>query len=268
MKLYDMHTHSIHSPDGRSPMEAMFESAVQKGLCGICITDHADVDENHKTEKPLETVKESLENFLQIKERFSGQITLLFGVELGQALQDEALVSQIFGHEQLDFILSSIHNICGYEDFFFYDFADKTQTEQMIWQYMDELEKTIMHSDFDSLAHLTYPFRYLRRKAKFELDEKIFDAGFDRVLKVLAQSERALEINASGLRQGYIGTHPPFAYIKRFKEFGGRLITIGSDAHRPEDVGSGLKEAVELAEAAGFKQVAYYKNRKPVLVDL
>ena len=77
----------------------------------------------------------------------------------------------------------------------------------------------------------------------------------------------ALEINTSGLRKGE-DTHPSFHYVKRFFELGGKYVTIGSDAHTKEDVGSHIKEGMDIAKRAGFNHVVFYMNRKPISISI
>ncbi len=50
--------------------------------------------------------------------------------------------------------------------------------------------------------------------------------------------------------------------IKRFKELGGYLVTLGSDAHIPQNVGKGFDRAIETLKKYGYEKYFYYKNRK------
>ena len=53
-----------------------------------------------------------------------------------------------------------------------------------------------------------------------------------------------------------------------YKEVGGELITVGSDAHRTENVGRGVPEAYALLAQAGFRYVTLYEKRQPRPVRL
>ena len=63
-------------------------------------------------------------------------------------------------------------------------------------------------------------------------------------------------------------TSPDLPLIRRFRECGGELVTVGSDAHAPEDVGAGIDDGLELARTAGFRYVALYENKQPVMIPI
>ena len=121
---------------------------------------------------------------------------------------------------------------------------------------------------FDSMAHITYPIRYMNGKHHLGVDLSRMDDLIDLTLRTLAQNGRALEINTSGLR-GTIGeTSPTLKYVKRFRELGGEYVTLGSDAHAAEDLGEGIQQAMELACQAGFSYFTFYKKRQPRLLQI
>ncbi|MCI7350510.1 MAG: histidinol phosphate phosphatase, partial [Ruminococcus sp.] len=86
--------------------------------------------------------------------------------------------------------------------------------------------------------------------------------------KTLISNGKGIEINTSGLRQKYGKTFPDLSYLKLYKDLGGEILTIGSDAHCTADLGKGVKEGSELAQAAGFKRICYFEERKPVFVEI
>ena len=75
----------------------------------------------------------------------------------------------------------------------------------------------------------------------------------DQVLAALVQAEKALEVNTSGLRQKLGETMPNLPILKRYHALGGRLVTLGSDAHCTEDLGKGIDQGMDLLapEAGG-----------------
>ena len=85
----------------------------------------------------------------------------------------------------------------------------------------------------------------------------------DEILRTLAQRGKALEINTSGLRQEGGFTMPDFDTVKRFRELGGELLSIGSDAHTVPHLGIGLETAHQMAKQAGFRYLTYFEGRTP-----
>ena len=130
--------------------------------------------------------------------------------------------------------------------------------------YFDELLEVIDWGRFDSLSHLTYPWRYIQGEHGLRLDMNRYLPKMEQVFQALIQKGKALEINTSGLRQSYGLTMPHLELLQRYHDLGGRLVTIGSDAHRWADVGAGLEQGMELLKLAGFHHIALYRNHEPI----
>ena len=193
---------------------------------------------------------------------FGKSLMLSYGIELGQMNFDLALTHHVLEMEPYDFVLGSLHCICGNEDFYFMDFQDE-DPYALLEEYYQELYEIARLNLFDSMAHITYPIRYMSGVDLSRMDDLI-----DLTLRTLAQNGRALEINTSGLR-GPIGeTSPTLKYVKRFRELGGEYVTLGSDAHAAEDLGEGIQQAMELACQAGFSYFTFYKKRQPRLLQI
>ena len=169
--------------------------------------------------------------------------------------------------ENVDFILASVHNVNNMDDFYYMDYKEET-VYNILGIYFDEILKVIEWGHFDSLAHLTYPLRYILSNSSININiSKCYDK-IDMILKALVNVRKALEINTSGLRQQINMTLPNLDIIKRFKQFGGEFITVGSDAHKPEDVSKGIKEGISIAKEAGFSYITVYRKRKPYRVEI
>ncbi|NLM50722.1 MAG: histidinol phosphate phosphatase, partial [Clostridiaceae bacterium] len=90
----------------------------------------------------------------------------------------------------------------------------------------------------------------------------------DKVLKTAIEKGRGIELNLSGLRQGLGEPLPKIEVLKRYKELGGEIITLGSDAHYPGHVGANLEDGFEILKEAGFKYFTVYENRKPQFIKI
>lgn len=115
--FYDLHTHSKHSFDGHHSCTLMCESAVQKGLKGLAITDHCEIDS-----KDCDFNKLCSSQFFDTSKAatvFSGSLEVFKGIELGQAVYDKPLAEKILAKYDYDFVLGSIHNLRDMEDFSF-----------------------------------------------------------------------------------------------------------------------------------------------------
>ena len=121
--LVDLHTHSDHSFDGKQSCMLLCETAVAKGASCIAITDHCEIDSKTEDFRALCT-NQYVETF-ECKRYFEGQLLVLQGIELGQAIYNIPLANHILDKFNYDFVLGSIHNLPEMEDFFFMDYKDK-----------------------------------------------------------------------------------------------------------------------------------------------
>lgn len=135
-------------------------------------------------------------------------------------------------------------------------------------QIFDELIKLSRWAKFDTLAHMTYPLRYIVGEHGIEVDMSKFSDKIDEILTLLVENEKALEINTSGLRQKLGTTMPEETVVRHFKQLGGEFVTVGSDAHYAKDIGAGIDVAIEIAQRSGFDCVTLFQNRMPVQIPI
>lgn len=264
--LYDMHTHSIHSFDGNHKISKLCESAVKKGAKGIAITDHCDIDGEKLNIDSLCT--NQISDIDACIDRFGNSLEIIKGLEIGQAIYRKELTESLYKKYEYDFVLGSIHNLENMEDFYFLDYK-KFDFNELMKRYFSDLIRLVDFGMFDSLAHLTYPFRYIDKDTRDCFDYSAFDELTDEILSRLAKKEKALEINTSGLfLDGFNDTLPSERYIRRFKELGGKYITVGSDSHFSEKVFGGIEQGYDIARACGFDYITIYKKHEPMLVEI
>lgn len=265
--LSDSHTHSDCSRDAQDPAIMMCEAAERLGLYSITITDHCECN-TYEEEEYDRSVRQSFFEAKKAAAVFQGRMKVYAGVELGQPLQNLAAAEEVLSACDFDFVLGSLHNLAHTEDFYFLDYKQHDPKE-LLDRYFDQLLQMVRWNQFDSLAHLTYPYRYIVGEwgieAPFlpEYAEKI-----DEILSLLAQNKKALELNTSGLRQKLGQTMPPLAVLKRFRQLGGGYVTVGSDAHRWADIGAGVEDGLALLLKAGFDHFTVYEGREPHLLPI
>ena len=259
--LLDCHSHSAFSPDGRDAVNEMCARAIDLGITVYGLSDHCEID-RFQEQGYQDRLTHSWNAMLEQKTKLSGRgITLLAGVEIGQALTDFPLAQEISARTP-DFVLYSPHRTRGIDDFYLLDFeheyASPASRKALLDTYYTELLEMAQTGDYDILAHLSYPLRYISHlgitlEAQADL--------LDEILRTLAQRGKALEINTSGLRQEGGFTMPDFDTVKRFRELGGELLSIGSDAHTVPHLGIGLETAHQVAKQAGFRYLTYFEGR-------
>ena len=95
------------------------------------------------------------------------------------------------------------------------------------------------------------------------MDLKLFQEAITEILKQTVKKKKALEINTSA----FFMIHdfmPDKEIIKQYYDMGGRLITLGSDAHVSENASTHFDEAKAFLKKIGFTQAYYYQNRTPI----
>lgn len=263
--LADSHTHSRCSFDGSEPVRALGEAAERKGLRCLTVTDHYDCN---CFDLPilLGTALASSQETAECAQAMQGRLTVLFGAELGQPIQAPAAAEAVLAAAEYDFILGSLHNVAGYPDFYDIDYA-AYDCKVLFTRYFAELREMIRWGGFDALAHLTYPLRYLKAGVE-EVWRSCFLDEAEQVLLALAQAGKGLEINTSNFRQINGGPGMELQLVRRFRELGGTVVTLGSDAHTAGAVGGGIREGASIAAQAGFTQIAVFRNRKPEFIPI
>ena len=97
--------------------------------------------------------------------------------------------------------------------------------------------------------------------------EVSFASHMDSVEQVLrAVVDRGIGIECNTNR-GHMPL-PGAEILKRYRQLGGEIITLGSDAHRPQHVGLGIREGRQLLQACGFSYVCTFEKMQPIFHKL
>ena len=261
--MQDLHMHSQYSGDiaaGKgSSVDELCRRAEELGLSAIAITDHCDIDgiyEGYFPPLDFDAVKADI---LRAKEKYAGRLDVVYGLELGQGINMKELSEQTMEKYGFEFVIGSVHAVRGIIDFYNVEYDKKSDEELrgLLEQYIEELYELIEWGHFDTLAHITYPYRYFLRNGRGYLlpDAEGEKKMFGGVLAALIASGKPLEVNTSGIRQGMGCPLPDYGLLEYYRSLGGRLVTVGSDAHSARDVGADIPQVYEMLEKAGFETV-------------
>ena len=263
----DCHNHSNCSPDGDDSVLEMRLQAESLGLWAHTLTDHCECQ--NFPQRYRSRVEHAWSEMTQQVPQ-GGHCRYYRGIELGQPNQGVEAARQALESRAYDFVIGSIHNIRGYEDFFYLDYSQVAPgfIDELLTTYWEEEQEVIQWGQFDSLGHLTYPLRYIEGYHVIPVDLGKHREDIDQVFLALIQKGKALEVNTSGLRQKIGKTLPDLPLLRRYRELGGELVTLGSDAHSVQDLGKGIEDGMDLLKEAGFRYFALYDQRKPVLLPL
>lgn len=281
MKLIDCHTHTQFSVDSDADISEMIEKACRLGLAAYAVTDHCECNrwysEDHYPDEDTyryydfgDDFENSVSAVTKLKGKYSGKLNLICGVEMGQATHDFDIAEKIVSDSRLDFVIGSMHQLPKTEDFAFieYDKISPKDIYDLAERYFLEINKLCKWGKFDVLGHLTYILRYIKGSAGIDLDISPFDEIIADSFKALIEKGKGIEINTSGLRQKYGDVFPSLKYVRLFRKMGGEILSVGSDAHCTADLGKGIREGAEIAREAGFANLCFFKERKPVFIKI
>ena len=263
---FHMHTNFSTDVDRESTPEKMIEAAIQKGLKSICITDHHDADVGKGDEFLLDFDK-YCSTIQKLKETYRKNIDIYLGVEFGLQPHLSDVYMEIASRYPFDFIIGSVHTIDGIDPYHKKYFESRSDEQGYRRAFEVTLECIQNISDFDVLGHLDYVVRYGREREK-EYSYKKYSDLIDEILKHLIANGKGIEFNTAGFKYGLGFGHPHIDIIKRYKELGGEIVTIGSDSHKPEHIAYDFHRVSDILKACGFKNYTEFKDRKPIFCQL
>lgn len=256
----DYHMHTSFSNDSNSAPEEMIQVAIQKGLKTICITDHHELD---YMEPGWEIdFEQYFSRFRHLQEDFHNQIEILIGIEFGMQPHTGSLYEEIARKYPFDYILGSVHMFDGHDPYYPGYFDDKTDEEGYRRAFEITLDNIKNIAEYDSLGHIDYIVRYGNNKEQTYSYNENADY-IDEILKHLITNGKGLEVNTAGWKSGLSFAHPHQEVLKRYKELGGEIITVGSDGHRPEHIAYDFHKIKDYLESCGFKYYTEFRQRKP-----
>ena len=273
--MYDSHMHSIHSGDSKMSIDEICEIAIEKGLKGITVTEHVSIRRYKKGEDYTRHILNSFADCKEAAEKYKGVLEVRHGMELGEYTTNPDIANDFLNIPDIDLVLGSLHavrylhygnmpviQIMKQEDF------KAEQIEEFLGEYYNQLLEIAKVADIDVLAHLTYPLRYACRIFGVStLPENAFPIICE-ILKTAVERGIGIEVNTRSIGKDHNEFVPNEKILAEYKRLGGKLLTLGGDAHSKSEIGNAFAEAKEMLRSLGFESYYYYDKRKPVEVKL
>ena len=280
----DYHLHCEYSDDSNEPMENQIQEAITLGLDEMCFTDHVDYGIKRDWDDPegiiirhaIEHGKEVdlvlanvnypkyFEALNMYQKKYASSISIKKGLEFGiQSITVDAYEKLYASYQDdLDFILFSMHQVNNLE-LWTQDFQKgKTQKEYNDEYYKEIYQTMQMFHHYSCLAHLDLMARYDENGIyPFENEKDIIA----EILKYAIRDGKGIEINTSSWKYGLKDTQPSRAILKLYKDLGGKIITVGSDAHETKYLASHIKDAYAiLKNEIGINEICTFDNMQPI----
>ena len=273
--LFDTHNHSQFSFDGKkTTVQASALSAYEKGLAGICFTEHYDFFVP-QDECCTETIQPQDFDIIgqqteidRVQSLYTDGFKVLKGIEVGMSEESREKAAEVMSANAFDQIIASVHYLENSDPYYGGYFKGK-DCRQAYGNYLETIYKeAVALKDFDIIGHYDYVARY----APYPQDcirYADFSDIFDSLLKYLIEGGKALEINTKSC-SGSKGraTVLDTEVLKRYRDLGGEAISLGSDSHTPESVADRFDIYADLLRSIGFRWISHYEKRQLVQLPL
>lgn len=263
MYLADYHIHSKGSPDGKRTICEMAQTAMDRGLREICITDHWDTiywDGRPRTD--FDWAGE-LADYRAAQALCGDRLKIRLGAEMGEVTQSfERAEILRQAAPPLDFVIGSVHTASAkynWFDLYYIEPHEQAYYDDVIDGYLGEVVKLVKWGKFSVVGHLSLPLRYLNETLHQHMT---FDPWMDRVeeiFRLLIPAGLGIEVNTNRGNDPLPGEK----ILRRYRELGGEIITLGSDAHDTPAVGCMIRERQQLLKDCGFRYFTTFTAMKP-----
>jgi len=263
----DYHLHTDYSLDCYEPMVNIIKGAIAHDLDEIVITDHVDFTREMQPVRGSIDYDKYITQLFDFKNIYSNKIKIKFGIELGAEPLEHKKINEFLKKYKYDFIIMSSHTTAGYDLWARELFIGRSKKESYSMYFEEILQNIKLVEKFCVYGHLDFIPRYWRTGDNSLVYEDYKDI-IDSILKALIEKGKGVEVNTSGIRYGLNTVHPQLSILKRYKELGGEILTLGSDAHKQKDVASDFDKGYEIIKAAGFKYLTRFDNLEPEFFEI
>lgn len=261
--MFDYHMHSIVSFDGKETPRQMLAAAEAAGLKEICFTDHIDYD-------PLAKEQTMIFDTRVYNEAYDGltstKVKIRRGMEFGMDAAHPERLKTDLQRRPFDFVIGSVHFVDDY-DVYFPPYWEGKTIDQGELRYLEEVLVCVQsHEDFDVLGHLTYISKAWNNPTNRPVRYELYAELVDEIFRELIRKGKGIEVNTSGMTR--CGVYlPDETYVRRFKELGGQIVTVGSDAHAANRVGEHCFAVCDMLKEI-FGYVCTFEERRPIFHTL
>ncbi len=265
--LWDTHMHTSFSGDSDAAPEDMIQRSIELGLPGICITDHLDLDFPESPDfVPLDPEAYTT-TIPRLKEQYSDRFPVCFGIEIGlQPHLAQAHLDFVTSND-FDFVIGSSHAVHGRDPYYPAFYEGRPERDAYMEYFESIVENILSFDDFDVYGHIDYTVRYgptRNENYSYEAYQEILDV----ILKLLISHGKGIEINTAGFKYGLGHPNPTEDIIRKYRELGGEIITIGSDAHAPSEIAWDFDKVPGILKDCGFSYYTVFRERSPEFIKL
>lgn len=270
MRFPDYHIHTLYSPDSQMEPDEAVRAAIGSGITDICFTEHMDLGHHMEAFNHIPDFERIEKVISQLRKKYSEcNINIGKGIEVGYISHTAKQTAKILTEQNFDYILLSTHCVDGI-DYYLPEYKRNQDKFTAYKRYLKTVYDSVMDGNlaehYDCVSHIGYIAK-CNHYDDNSFPYQLFPQLVDRILCEIIKQEKGIEVNTSGInRAGHVLPHP--GIIRRYRELGGRIITIGSDAHNSQNVGIYIKDAINIISKSGFEEITLFKKREPSFIKI
>lgn len=259
----DLHTHTNFSKDSKTDIEDHVKAAIERNVTHLAITDHVEFSLKNSSDDQIPNVEEYFRAIETMQARYGHEIQILKGAEIGMQPMALDRFRNYVRSAEFDFIIGSIHVVDGRNMYTRADGTEKNPLEVVKDYFFNYCECAHALDEYCVLGHLDLFFRY--RPYVRDLQFSAYARYVDELLRIVIAKDRGIELNLAGrYSYGMHGFNPSMAVLARYKELGGRILTIGSDAHRVANIALMYDDAIYELRKLGYNEICTFERMNPM----
>ncbi|MDR2908551.1 MAG: hypothetical protein LBU86_01525 [Oscillospiraceae bacterium] len=258
--FFDSHVRPNNSPGGQHAVVYLAEQAEMAGITGIALLDYIDCGLYRELDCKTR-IAQTVMDVARAGAGFRRRMILTRGVELSVRPENYSEAQEAAALCPYDLVSAACHFDPGE------GIPAGEEAQALLRRCFDELDALCGWGGFDVLTGLTRPLEWAATQG-IPFDPVYFEERIAGALSILTEKGKGLMLNMSDHPSPLGEIIPPLKIIKRYKELGGELVTIGSGACRAEDLGAGVQSGMNILLEAGYGSFAFFRARKPQLLRI
>lgn len=210
--------------------------------------------------------REDLDDYVESVTKLGNEykdISIKLGLEVDFVPGWERETEAIITGYPWDYIIGSVHFIPEWS--YGYIANEKEHGPEEVYPvYFDRVAQAAESGLFDILAHVDLPKRSFPRLEPGKMAEL-----HENLAIRLGKAGAVIELNSYGVRGsklGDVGVYPDQGLLRLCRQHGVK-VTLGSDAHRPRDVGADFVRVTELLNKVGYREIVVFNKRKKAMIE-
>jgi len=284
----DCHVHAGYShpvPLQKNPEQYIIQ-AIENSLSTIGFTEHAPlpigfIDPAGDSAMTQESLIEYQEEIQRLQSKYKDDITLLISLEIDYIEGSKEYYSRLLEEFPYDYCIGSVHflenknaiagaigQVTPYWGFdfsaeYFHHGVEGRNIQEIVKEYYNKVEKLLEWDFVNVVGHLDLIKKYNKDNMYFSKSDQWYQRLLEAVLQKVRKSEKVLDVNTAGIRKECRECYPASFILQKAHALD-ISISLGSDAHFPQEVANGFNQTRTTLHEIGYTEAIYFSKKQPV----